>query len=158
MGYKFSELPLRVQKLVLDVSAPKTPRQIGQVAQSPVKVKGVQNKSERDFYVSYLLPREQSGEFYRVQYESLALPIAHRCVYNPDFIAGTADNETCIFEVKAPHRFKEKGILKLKFAAQTYPEYQFYHAEKKAGKWIVKRIPHDSSIKARTFEGIIDDD
>ncbi len=158
MGYKLSDFPPSVQKRILDQMVPVATPELGQVAQSNVKRKGVQNKTEQDFYESYLLPRIQSGEFYSAKYEALALPIAHRCVYNPDFIVGTAENTTVIFETKAPHRFRNAGIIKLKVAAQAYPEYEFYLAEKKDKKWVVKRIPRDPSLKPRAQSEFIDDD
>lgn len=99
------------------------------------------NGLEREFHVSYLSPKELAGELVAIRYEGITLPIAHRCTYTPDYVAETPDGKTLFFETKAPHRFKNAGVLKLKFAAATYPEYEFYFAEKKKGQWKVKLIP-----------------
>lgn len=137
MGYKLSDFSPSVQRRILADNAPQPVRAVAQ----PSKVKGVQNGAEKDFYVSHLQPRLQGGEFESVHYEGFTLPLAHRCTYTPDFDVRTRDGVQSFYEVKAPHRFKEKGILKLKFAAQTYPEAEFYLAEKKKGSWKVSRIP-----------------
>jgi hypothetical protein len=137
MGFKFSDLPPRVQQMVRDSSTPV----VSPKPSMPHKLKGVMNNLEKDFHVSYLSGLEQTGEIGLIRYEGITLPIAHRCTYTPDYIAETPEGQTLLWEVKAPHRFKNAGILKLKFAAAQYPEYQFYLAEKKNKKWTVKLIP-----------------
>ena len=132
MAWNFRDLNPSLQKrIALAGLAPK-------VENAPSKIKGVLNAHEKDFYVSHLLPREQSGELKNIRYEGISLPIGYRCNYNPDFIAETESGETHIWEVKAPHRFKEKGIIKLKSAAQQYPQYQFFLATKKNKEWVIK--------------------
>lgn len=113
------------------------------------KKKGIMNELERNFHVSYLSPRELAGELSLIRYEGITLPIAHRCTYTPDYIAETKEGETILFEVKAGHQYKEKGVLKLKFAATVYPQYQFYLCEKKKGSWKVKRIPALVSVDGK---------
>lgn len=43
--------------------------------------------------------------------------------YTPDLNSG--QSPWVFFETKGPHRFREKGILKLKWAAKEYPSFDF---------------------------------
>jgi hypothetical protein len=137
MGWNYADLNPSLQKrIALAGLAP-----VGQVPKATLtKTKGVLNAHEESFRVSYLLPRLASGELRSAEYEAIALPLAHRCVYNPDFRCETDDGKIRYYEVKAKHRFKEKGVLKLKFAAQSYPECEFFLCEKQNGEWKAKFI------------------
>ena len=46
-----------------------------------------------------------------------------------------------LHETKGPHRFREKGVNKLKAAARQYREYQFFLVERdEDGDWKITRI------------------
>lgn len=136
MGWEYSKLNPSLQKRIALAGLAPNPRE-----QS--KVKGVMNAHEKDFHVSYLSPRLLTGELLSSDYEGTTLTLAHRCTYTPDFDVRDRDGTTLYFEVKAPHRHREKGVLKLKFAAQSYPESEFYLCEKKKGQWKVTRVPRN---------------
>lgn len=149
MGWKIEDFPLHMRPKILDAMVQQSKRQLGKppkilhTKRKPqVKRKGVQNNLEKDFYATYLLPRIKSGELSDIAYESRTFNLAHRCTYTPDFSGGLTNiGKNVHFEVKGQHRFKEKGILKLKFAARCFMIQDFFLCEKKKGKWVVKLIP-----------------
>jgi hypothetical protein len=141
MSWNFKDLSPALQRRINADGMSQILGQTPKTMPTIYKKKGIMNELERNFHLSYLQPREQAGELTLIRYEGITLPIAHRCTYTPDYIAETPEGQTVLFETKSPHRFKEKGILKLKVAAAQYPEYQFYLAEKKKGQWKVKLIP-----------------
>ncbi len=143
MGWEWSKLNPSLQKRI--ALAGLAPAEAVAKPNHPTKTKGVLNAHEESFRVSYLLPRLASGELRDATYETDTLPIAHRCTYTPDFRCETESGTIRYYEVKANHKFKEKGVLKLKFAAQSYPQHEFFLAEKSKGEWRVKFIPHLSS-------------
>lgn len=55
--------------------------------------------------------------------------------YRPDLAYCDTNGELRFFEVKGPHRFREKGIAKAALAAKTYPMFKFYLCEWKEKKW-----------------------
>ncbi len=135
MAIAFADLPPHIKKLVAQAGYTK-----GQ-APTQIKRKGIPNELEKQFYQDVLAPRELAGEISDVEYEPEAYPLAHRCTYTPDYRARAKDGSTHCYETKAPHRFKEKGMLKAKFFASKYPNITLWHAELKKGEWIIKQIP-----------------
>lgn len=59
-----------------------------------------------------------------------------RRTYCPDFEVDMKSGETVMFEVKAHHRWYEKGVLKLAWAADKFPEKTFRLMERIKGKWM----------------------
>lgn len=63
----------------------------------------------------------------------MTLKLSNRVKYTPDFDVsreidsgdGPMGCEVTFYETKGPHRFREKGILKLKWAAKEYPHFDF---------------------------------
>lgn len=76
---------------------------------------------------------------------SIKLRLADRTWYTPDFVVWMANGADCIFEVKgswkAPHQ--EDSRVKLKVAADLYPQFQFFAAvpNKETGGWDIEEIP-----------------
>jgi len=54
--------------------------------------------------------------------------------YRPD-IAVVCAGEVRFWEVKAPHRFAQKGIAKAALAAKTYPQFEFTLAMWDGKRW-----------------------
>ena len=60
--------------------------------------------------------------------------------YMPDFIVTTSETVK-VFEVKGQHRFREKGIERLRNAAARFPRWEWWLAEPNAsGGWSLKRV------------------
>ncbi len=135
MGTNYCDLPPHIKKLVAQAGYTK-----GQ-APTQVKKKGIPNELEKRFYQDCLANRELVGEISDVEYEPEAYPLAHKCTYTPDYRARAKDGALHVWEVKAPHRFKEKGMLKAKFFATKYPNITLWHAELKKGEWVIRQIP-----------------
>ncbi len=97
------------------------------------------NKTETRFELSYLGPMLVDGALRVVRFEAVTLRLANGLVYTPDFWAITRANETVFYEVKGPY-IREDGKIKLKMAAQTYPDYTFYLARWADNEWWIERV------------------
>jgi len=59
--------------------------------------------------------------------------------YMPDFVVQTGDTVQ-IFEVKGGHRFREKGIERLRNAASRWPAFGWWLVEPNGQGWKLKRV------------------
>lgn len=81
--------------------------------------------------------------------QALTLRLGDRLNYRPDLVtidgdfSGFIKNQmikvTC-YETKAPHRFAEKGIVKVKAAAKQFPFIRFVLVMRKGGQWTEREI------------------
>lgn len=100
------------------------------------------NKTERRFKAEVL---DQMSNVLFDCFGSIKLRLADRTWYTPDFVVWMANGADCIFEVKgswkAPHQ--EDSRVKLKVAAELYPQFQFFAAvpNKETGGWDIEEIP-----------------
>lgn len=102
-------------------------------ARKPTAVKkaGVMNQLEKA-YAAFLATRPDVVSF---KYEAIRLPLRKRRFYRPDFQVVFADGRMEFHEVKAKHRWYEKGLLKLAWAADHYAELRFVLVERTKGGW-----------------------
>jgi hypothetical protein len=91
-------------------------------------------------YGQILEMRRVAGEIKKHEYESIKLKIGAGVWYLPDYYIVNSLGLVEIHEVKSHHRFKEKGILKLKVAALAHPHYHFFLALYDRGRWDIQRI------------------
>lgn len=99
------------------------------------------NGLEKRFYEEFLIPMQVRGDIHDLGYEAEEFEIAHRCKYIPDFLCRSEEGKRLAYEVKAPHRFAQKGELKTKFFASKYPNIEVYLVKWKNKRWVIKRIP-----------------
>lgn len=73
--------------------------------------------------------------------QNITLRLSDRTRYRPDLNVFW-NGKLRLWETKGPHRFREKGILKLKWAAKEYPFFDFYLVtwDKDSQKWTETRI------------------
>lgn len=100
------------------------------------------NKTEARFKAEFIdvfyLPER------RCDYAALKLRLADRTWYTPDFVVWT-DDGAHVYEVKgswkSPHQ--EDSRVKLKVAAELYPQFQFFAAvpNRDTGGWDIEEIP-----------------
>ncbi len=97
---------------------------------------GEMNKTEAAYY-QHLQNKLQSGEIHLIKYEAIKLRLADKTYYNPDFLVVLADMTIELHEVKgswkAPHQ--EDARVKIKVAAEQFPEFQFAAFVKDKGSW-----------------------
>ena len=60
--------------------------------------------------------------------------------YMPDFVRVSVTGEINIYEVKGGHRFREKGIERLRNAASRWPGWTWWLAEPNGQGWTLKRV------------------
>lgn len=96
------------------------------------------NKTERAYYGTRLLPKLQSGEIARVDFEAVTLRLGPDLRYTPDFRVILADGTEEYHEVKGGFK-REDAWVKLRTAAEQHP-YIFRLAELKGGMWTVKHV------------------
>ena len=60
--------------------------------------------------------------------------------YMPDFVRVSVTGEINIYEVKGGHRFREKGIERLRNAASRWPGWTWWLAEPNGQGWSLKRV------------------
>lgn len=103
------------------------------------------NKTETEYSV-FLGDLMRAGKIKRWRYEAVRLEFARRTTYTPDFMVTATDGSVEFHEVKgswqAPHQ--EDARVKLKVAAEMYPEFRFVCAvrvpQKKGGGWNIERF------------------
>lgn len=79
--------------------------------------------------------------------QAITLRLPDGITYRPDFIVITATHSephvhVVAYETKAPHRFAEKGVMKLRLAATSYQWITFILVtrDKKTREWTEKEI------------------
>ena len=68
------------------------------------------------------------------RYEDIKLKLRGGSTYLPDFV-GLVNGVVMIYECKGQHRFREKGIYKLRLAAEQYPEFLFTLVQRQTDGW-----------------------
>lgn len=73
--------------------------------------------------------------------QNITLRLSHNLRYTPDLNSNQLP--LVFFETKGLHRFREKGILKLKWAAKEYPFFDFVLVtwDKDSGQWSETLMP-----------------
>lgn len=97
--------------------------------EKPPAKKDRMNKLERRFH-DYLLAAK--NDLVSIRYESLKLRLADKTWYTPDFFA-LMDVGPCLIEVKG--FWRDDARVKIKVAAELYPEFNFAAVQWKGGQW-----------------------
>lgn len=76
-----------------------------------------------------------------IRVAAIRLELAARCTYLPDFSVTFENSQTVhFFEVKGAF-IRDDAVVKLKAAARSYPEWNFYLAQWKNDLWAVTLMP-----------------
>lgn len=89
---------------------------------------GVMNSTEAE-YAELLRLRVLAGEVVRWTFESLTLKLAPECRWTADFFVQLADGTCELIDVKGGPA-KDDAVVKIKVAADTWPEFAFYMEHK----------------------------
>lgn len=101
-------------------------------------VPGQMNKTEQE-YDSLLESQIRSGEIVSFGFESIKLKLADKTFFTPDFFVEYATGEMVFHEVKAATSkgkvlCEDDARVKIKVAAQQYPQFGFVVAAKLPAK------------------------
>lgn len=100
-------------------------------------------------YRERLLRQQVDGEIHRFDFESVTLAIAEGVRYTPDFVVWAADGVLELHETKAQTGKGETLIdptsrVKIRVAAEKFPEFRFKLCVKKAkkngGDWMIEEV------------------
>lgn len=97
---------------------------------------GSMNKTELA-YLDVLRLKQASGEIVDARFEAVKLRLAHNTFYTPDFLVVTTDALE-FHEVKG--FWEDDARVKIKVAAQMFPEFLFVAVKKVKGGWEYERF------------------
>jgi hypothetical protein len=96
------------------------------------------NKTELD-YADILVRLQLTKQIVKFAYEPIKLRLAENTTYTPDFEVVRPDGSIEFHEVKGGF-IREDAWLKLKIAAELFPEFTFYLCQYKNKTWSTKRV------------------
>ncbi len=99
---------------------------------------GVMNQTE-SAYAEGLQARKLAGEIIDWQFEAMTFKLADGCRYTPDFAIWLADGSMEMVDTKGGGPMDEKSRVKVKVAAEKFPQFVFVieqrQAKKHGGGW-----------------------
>ena len=101
------------------------------------RVAGKMNKTE-EAYSRTLQERKLRGEIHHWQFEAMALRLADRTTYTPDFFIIMADGSIVFHEVKG--FWHQAGRIKIKVAAELHPWFTFIAVQLKKKEWVYEQF------------------
>lgn len=96
-------------------------------------VAGEMNQTEQA-YADVLQIRKLAGEVISWEFESVTFKIASDCRYTPDFAVWLADGSMEFIDAKGGGPMDEKSRVKVKCAADKFPQFGFVIAKKLSKK------------------------
>lgn len=122
-----------MEKFVEQLAAAHPPppkRQSKRIRQSS---KPLMNKLETEYYHELL--QKEVGEVGHVRVQAITFRLANGCKLTPDFTyTDKSPYALNAVDVKGEHAW-EDSLIKLKFAATTYPEIRWFLVWKENGEW-----------------------
>ncbi len=103
------------------------------------------NKLEARYAKEVLDIRQMAGEIVSWKYEAIKLRLAKRTWYTPDFcveVYGFTGNHLEIHETKG--HWGDDARVKIKVAAEMFPEFKFVAVQNKKGIWIYEKFGRDT--------------
>lgn len=88
-------------------------------------------------YRDMLAEKKHAGQIIDFKVQQLTLKIADDCRFTPDFSVINSDQTITLIDVKGFER--EDAVIKMKCAAQMFPEFRFEMVEWRKGEWNVTR-------------------
>lgn len=98
-------------------------------AMAQTHIQGRMNGTEAKF--ADVLKEDPSVALFR--FESIKLRLADNTFYTPDFMVVNAGGLVAFYEVKG--FWRDDARVKIKVAAELYPEFKFVAVQLKQGKW-----------------------
>ena len=94
---------------------------------------GVMNKTE-EAYAELLQARKLAGEIIEWQFEAVTFKLAEDTRYTPDFAVLLATGEQEFIDAKGGGPIDPKSLVKIKCAAEKFPQFRFVIEQKLAKK------------------------
>ena len=94
---------------------------------------GVMNKTE-EAYAELLQIRKLAGEIIEWQFEAVTFKLAEDTRYTPDFSVLLATGEQEFIDAKGGGPIDPKSLVKIKCAAEKFPQFKFVIEQKLAKK------------------------
>ncbi len=116
----------------------------------PRQTHGSLNRLEAD-YASRLELKRLAGEIASYRFESVKLRLADRTWYAPDFLVIGTDGILEFHEVKGGH-FEDDARVKIKVAAEAFPEFRFVVARRPRATRPRRRSPSPLTSSAIAWE------
>lgn len=101
------------------------------------RVAGKMNKLEES-YSKLLEEHRLAGKIHLWSFEPMALRLADRTTYTPDFMI--LDNEGYITFIECKGFWHQSGRIKLKVAAENHPHFIFRAVQYKKKQWIYEEF------------------
>lgn len=98
------------------------------------KQRGVENATELRYVRCVLTPLRAAGEILSWRYEPLRLRIGAGAWYTPDYWVAYADGVMELVDVKGSGPWEEAARVRIKVAADCYPEFRFVGAQEAKGR------------------------
>jgi hypothetical protein len=112
------------------------------------RVPGKMNALETQYLREVIEPQIQSGKFISYKFEQMNFRLADRTFYQPDFFVVRDDGYIEIHEVKG--YWEEDALVKIKCAAELFPEFSWKGCQRKGGKnngvWSYRHFGPQSDI------------
>ena len=96
------------------------------------RVAGKMNRTE-ELYSNVLQTRKLAGEIHHWQFEAMALRLADRTTYTPDFFVILSNGEIEFHETKG--FWIQTGRIKIKVAAELHPWFRFVGVQYQKKTW-----------------------
>lgn len=98
------------------------------------------NSTEEIYFIEILKPKLETGEYYKILFESLRFILVHsdkdtkrkESTYTPDFYCLRSDGGIEIHEVKG--LCDEADRLKIKMSSEIFPEFKWFMAHSQKNK------------------------
>ena len=101
------------------------------------------NKTEQRFEQNVLWARKAAGEVLGWKFEPLKLRLADKTFYTPDFLVILADGTIELAEVKGGGGWEDDARVKIKVAAETFPEFLFAAYREQRGRQNLGRFDRE---------------
>jgi len=101
------------------------------------RVAGKMNRTE-EAYSKVLEAKKLAGEIHHWQFEAMALRLADRTTYTPDFLLIDKDGFISFIEVKG--FWQGTGRVKIKVAAELHPWFEFTAVQLKKKEWVYEKF------------------
>ena len=101
-------------------------------AKGKTHIPGRMNGTEEK-YARFLMDKLNAGEVTLFRFESVKLRLADKTYYTPDFMVLDRDGMITFHEVKG--FWQDDARVKIKVAAEQYPEFGFVAVKLEKGQW-----------------------
>lgn len=110
------------------------PHRVKKARWRPKKEPGRMNQTEKRFEQNVLWTRQLAGEVSHWWYETLKFRLADKTFYTPDFVVFLPDGSIECIDVKGSGGWEEHTRIKMKVAAEQFPEFAWLGYEESKGR------------------------